>query len=176
MYGHFHGGNFRSVFSHAVAERLGGGERGLDAGGVILAFRVRVDMGVMTMKGYATLPDLQNWSLSIRCSLMPYSGHSFWRRGFTPPPGGSNQRILSPIDKMWTTLSYKVIIYRTYKKEKWIHFIQNIFSGIFSNVILISWFWNLTKRMWLVIYLLAFLNESSRFPSKNRRLYYPMRI
>ena len=34
---------------------------------------VRVDLGVMTMKGYS--PNLQNWSLTIKCSLVSYLGH-----------------------------------------------------------------------------------------------------
>ena len=36
---------------------------------------VRVDMEEMTMTRYSTFPDLQNWSLTLRCNLMLHPGH-----------------------------------------------------------------------------------------------------
>ena len=35
---------------------------------------IKVDLRVMVMKGYSIYPRLQEWSLSNRCSLMPYTG------------------------------------------------------------------------------------------------------
>ena len=31
--------------------------------------------------------DFQNWSHNVRCTLVSYSGHLFWRRGLTPSAG-----------------------------------------------------------------------------------------
>ena len=36
---------------------------------------VRVNLGIMVEKGALHSPDLQNWRLSLRYSLMPYPGH-----------------------------------------------------------------------------------------------------
>ena len=41
----------------------------------VLLLYVRVNLGVIAMKGYSTFPKLQDWSLTIRCSLLSYSRH-----------------------------------------------------------------------------------------------------
>ena len=42
----------------------------------VLPLRIRVGLGVMSMKGYSTLP-IQNLGITIRCSLISYPGHLF---------------------------------------------------------------------------------------------------
>ena len=44
------------------------------------SFRVRIGMGVTTMKGTPHLQDTQNWSHVMRCSLVSYLG-LFWSEG-----------------------------------------------------------------------------------------------
>ena len=57
-----------------------------------------VDLGVMTMKGYS--PDLNNWSLTIRCSLVSY-------------------RILSPANKVCYVWSVFYILVRKIHETLW---------------------------------------------------------
>ena len=59
----------------------------------VLQFRVH--LGVMAMKGYATCPNLQNWSLTVKCNLVSYPGHPFFlQKGSSYPPQGDTVRIL----------------------------------------------------------------------------------
>ena len=39
-----------------------------------LSLQVRVEQGVMAMKGYSTFPKNSNWNLNIRCSFASYPG------------------------------------------------------------------------------------------------------
>ena len=64
----------------------------------VLSFRVKVDLEVMAMKEYSTLPELQKWGLIIRCSLVSYSRHLFSLVG-VPFRKGYSRRILSSVDR-----------------------------------------------------------------------------
>ena len=54
---------------------------------------IRVNLTVMTMKGYSTSPTFQDWSLTIRCSIVSYTGH-LWV-GLTPMPRKSRRSLIT---------------------------------------------------------------------------------
>ena len=62
----------------------------------ILPLWVRGVLGIVAMNGYSSY--LQNWNLTIRCSLESYLGRQFWGRWVLLLRKAYSQRILSPFD------------------------------------------------------------------------------
>ena len=44
-------------------------------------------------------PDLQNWSITLRLSLVSYLGYHFFRKSLSPSAGGYSQHNLRPFDR-----------------------------------------------------------------------------
>ena len=58
-----------------------------------------VDLGVMAVKGYYTFPKLQDWSLTIRYSVVLFPGHSL-PKGVLSLSRGSVGIFYSPSDSL----------------------------------------------------------------------------
>ena len=65
---------------------------------LVLLLWVKVDLGVMVMKSATHSPELNNWSLTIRCSLVSYTAKVLFGR-VLPLCKRYSQHILSLADR-----------------------------------------------------------------------------
>ena len=134
----------------------------------VLPHWVRMKRGLMIMKGTPHSQELQNWSLTFRCSLVSYPGHSFFWGGILPLCRGYSQRILSPRRGQNSILVFqysamKILIYSFINAQLKIEFFIRATQTIKKS-------WSYFSKIVSYVHLFFFQNFHRHRPNQRKNL------